>query len=310
MDQISTAGAYSAVLAGLNNAQTQLNTAVAQTSSGMKSSDLQGFAGNAETLTAMQNVQTQVTGYLNNSQNTASVLSTQDAALTQLGTSVTTASSAVSNAVATGNGDGLIASLQAAYESATEALNTQYNGQYLFSGGQVNTPPVSATSLTALAAAPTVASVFQNGQAQTTTQLDGSTTIQTGFLASQLGKPLFNVLQAIQTYSNGPNGPLTGTLTATQSSWLQGQIASLQSAGTGVTDATAQNGVLQDQVTAVQSNLTAQQTSLQTMIGNVADADMAQVATNLQQAQLALQASAQVFQTLKTTSLASLLPIS
>ena len=35
----------------------------------------------------------------------------------------------------------------------------------------------------------------------------------------------------------------------------------------------------------------------------------AQAAANLQQAQLALQASAQVFQTLKTDSLASLLPI-
>jgi flagellar hook-associated protein 3 FlgL len=309
MVQISTAGAYSAILANLTTAQNQVATAVAQTSSGKKASDLQGYAASSETLTALQAVQTKVSGYLSDSQNTAAKLNLQDLALTQLSGDATSAAQAVSNALASGSAVSLMQSLQSAFSDATGQLNTQYDGQYLFAGGQTNTKPVAATQLSDLTAAPSIASLFNNDQNQPVTRLDDSTTVKTGFLADQLGTPLFSVLQSIQAYAQGPNGPLTGTLTAAQQTFLQGQLATLQAAGTGLTAATAQNGALQNQVTAVQTNLTAQQTTLKTLFGDTADADMAQVAVNLQQAQLAMQASAQVFQVLKSSSLASLLPV-
>jgi flagellin-like hook-associated protein FlgL len=43
------------------------------------------------------------------------------------------------------------------------------------------------------------------------------------------------------------------------------------------------------------------------MIGNIADANVAQVSSNLQQAQLAMQASAQVFLALQNSSLLTVL---
>jgi flagellar hook-associated protein 3 FlgL len=309
MDRVTTSGMYNGVLANLMSAQNQVNTAVAQTSSGMKATDLKGFGANAETLTAAQNVLATTTGYLNNTQNTASQLSMQDQALTQLGSDVTSASQAVTAAIGSGSGATLMQSLQGYFSDAVGQLNVQYNGQYLFSGGQVNTQPVTATSLSDLTSAPSVASLFQNGQEVGSTKLDGTTSIQTGFLASNLGTPLFNALQAIQAYNDGPNGPFGSTLTAAQATFLQSQVATLNSVADGVTTAQGQNGIAQNQVTAAQTGLASQQTTLQGMIGDIANANLAQVAANLQQAQLAVQATAQVFASLKSTSLASLLPI-
>ena len=296
MDRISTAGSYAAVIANMMSAQTQLNTDSDQLSSGEVSTDLQGYGSQAETLTAMQTVQSQVGGYLN-----------QDNVLAEVANAATGASLAVTSALAAGMGDDLMQSLETQFQSATQGLNTTYNGEYIFAGGQVNTPPVSVSSMTALGAAPSVASVFQNDQTISSAQVSPNTTVQTGFLANQLGTPLMTALQAIQTYANGPNGPFTGALTTNQIAFLTSQIATLNSAASALTTTAAQNGGIQSQVSNVQNDLTDQQSTLATMIGNIADANVAQVSSNLQQAQLAMQASAQVFLALQNSSLLTVL---
>jgi flagellar hook-associated protein 3 FlgL len=307
MDRISTAGSYAAVIANMMSAQTQLNTDSDQLSSGEVSTDLQGYGSQAETLTAMQTVQSQVGGYLNQDNVLADKLTTQNTGLTQVANAATGASLAVTSALAAGMGDDLMQSLETQFQSATQGLNTTYNGEYIFAGGQVNTPPVSVSSMTALGAAPSVASVFQNDQTISSAQVSPNTTVQTGFLANQLGTPLMTALQAIQTYANGPNGPFTGALTTNQIAFLTSQIATLNSAASALTTTAAQNGGIQSQVSNVQNDLTDQQSTLATMIGNIADANVAQVSSNLQQAQLAMQASAQVFLALQNSSLLTVL---
>lgn len=308
MDRISTASSYSAILASLNSAQAAQNAAIAQVSTGMKATDLKGFGATAETLTAMQTVQAKVGAYLDQSQVVSDKLSSQDTAFSSLADAAQGSSKAVTDALGSGNASALMQTLQGYYQSAVGALNTQFNGEYLFSGGKVNTPPVSATDLTSLGTASPLSSVFQNGQLTPTSQVDSSTSIQTGFLADQVGTPLFTALQAIQNYTQ-TNGPFGATLTAAQSTFLQSQVAALNAANTGIVNLQGQNGLMQNQVAAAQTDLTSQQTTLKTMIGDTANADLAQAAANLQQAQLAIQASAQVFQSLKSDSLASLLPI-
>lgn len=308
MERISTSSAYSALLNNLMAAQSQEAQINAQVSSGQNASDLKGYASSAETLMAMQSVQSQVTGFLNSGQVLTAKLSSQDTALSQVGAAVTSASTAITNALASGNGDTLMQALQSAFSGAVQGLNSTFNGQYLFGGGQVNTPPVSATSLSDLTSAPTIASVFNNDQLVQTAQVSQNTTVQTGFLASSLGTNLFTTFQAIANYNNGPNGPFSGTLTTAQTAFLQSQISSFNSEATAVNSASGQNGLVQSEVSNAQSDLNSQQTTLQTMIGNITNTNMALAATNLQQAQLAVQASAKVFVALENSSLVSLLP--
>ena len=97
-----------------------------------------------------------------------------------------------------------------------------------------------------------------------------------------MGTPLFTALQSIQAYSAGPNGPLTGTLTTAQTTFLQGVVTTLNSAYSSANNAVAANGVVQQQVTASQASLKAQQTTLTSTLGDLTDADAATAATNLQ----------------------------
>jgi len=305
IDRVSTASAYSSVLTNLMQAEVAETNAGNQLASNEQATDLQGYGGGSETLMALQGTTTQVTGYLNNSQTVSAQLATQNSALTEVASAATSANQAVTQALAENNGTSLMASLGDAFSSAVDGLNTTYNGQYLFSGGQVNTQAVSATSLSDLTSAPSVSSVFNNDQRVASTQLDSDTSISTGFLASDVGTPLFTALQAIEAYNQGPNGPLTGALTSTQAAFLTSQVSSLSTAEGSLNDVVAQNGQAQSEVTNVQSSLTSQQTMLQGLVSNMTGANLAQASANLQQAQLSIEAAGQVFQALNASSLLS-----
>lgn len=301
MDRISTASAYSQILANLMAAQVAQTNAGNQLASSEKATDLQGYGTGAETLTALQATTTQVTGYLNNSQTVAAKLSTQDSALNEVAVGASSALQAITQALASGNATTLMTSLQDALSSAVDGLNSTFNGEYLFGGGQVNTQPVTATSLASLTAGP-LAGVFHNDQRVASTQLDQNTSVRTGFLADSVGAPLFQALAAIQSYAQ-TNGPFTGNLTSQQATFLTSQISGLDTIEASLNNVVAQNGQAQDEVTNAQTDLTQRQTMLQGLIGNITSADLAQATTNLQQAQLSIQAAGQVFQALNGASL-------
>jgi flagellar hook-associated protein 3 FlgL len=307
MDRIATSTAYNNVLANLMTAQAAQSTATTQISSQKNATDLQGYASNAETLVAMQAVQTQTTAYLNQSQVTAAKLSSQDLGLTQLNNSASSAANAITEALASGSGQSLMQSLQSSFGDAVSGLNTTYNGEYVFSGAKANTPATSATTLSDLTSAPTIASLFNNDQQVATAQLGQNTKVTTGFLADQLGTNLYTAFQAVQAYDTGPNGPFGNPLTQAQTTFLQSQIAGFKTANTQLTTAQAQNGLVQNEVTSAQTGLTDQQTTLTNLIGNITDVNLAQATANLQQAQLAVQASAQAFVALQGSSLMSVL---
>jgi flagellar hook-associated protein 3 FlgL len=298
---ISTASAYNTVLNGLMTAQAAQATATQQISSGETASDLQGYAGQSDTLVALQSVQSQTNSYLANSQTTANVLSAQDLAFTQLNGSASTATNAITEALGSGSGDTLMQSLGTSFQDAVSALNTNYAGQYLFSGGASTTQPTTATSLSDLTTGAPLSSLFQNGDNVATAQLNSSTSVKTGFLANQLGTNLYTAYQSVESYVQ-TNGPFTNPLTAAQTTFLQGALSSFQAANTQLTTAQAQNGLVQQQVTSAQTALTDQQTTLSGLVGNIASANIAQATTNLQQAQLSIQASSQAFLALQTST--------
>ena len=302
MDRISTASAYGSVLLNLMTAEVNQTVAGNQLSSTEKATDLKGYGAGAETLAAMQAVNTQVTGLLNNSQTIAAKLSTQNTALGEVTGAAGSAIQSITNALATGNGASLMQGLQDAFSSAVEGLNTTYNGEYLFAGGQVTTQPVSASSLTGLTSGPPLSSFFHNDQRQISTQINQNTTINSGFLADAVGTPLFAAFQAVQAYAQA-NGPFSGTLTTAQKAFLTAQITGFQTVQTNLTNVTAQNGLMQSQVTNAQSDLSQRQSMVQGIIQTATGADLAKATTNLQQAQLAVQAAGQVFQSLKAASL-------
>jgi flagellar hook-associated protein 3 FlgL len=308
MDRISSTASYQSTLLNIMNASSAQNTAAQQVDTGKIGDSLESYASSADALTASQSLQARISTYVANGQTLSDKLTAQDQALSTVSTAAQGAQTAVKEALANGDATSLMTTLQSQFSQATSALNTQYNGQYLFSGTQVNTPPVAASSISDLVANGVPAS-FKNDQNATVSRLNDTTTVTTGVLASDVGTPLFNALAQIQAYSNGPNGPLNGSLTTTQSTFLQGVLSSLSAAYTTANNAVASNGVVQDQVSASQTTLTAQQTQLTNTIGDITNADGAKAASNLQLAQTALSASAQVFATLNNSTLLSVLGV-
>ena len=303
-----TAGTvYTSLQADILTAQKQETQASNQLASGKIADDLSGYGATAGSLTAANSVSSRLTSYIANASTLSSKLDVQDQALSQVATAAQSSRSAVAEALANNSGDDLIATLQSQLTTATSALNTQYDGQYLFSGGQANTPPVAATSLSDLTAASPPSSIFKNGQTAQVSRIDDSTVIKTGVLASDAGTPLTTALAAVQAYNAGPNGPLSGTLTAAQSTFLTGVLSQFDSAVSAANTTVANNGVVQAEVSDASTRLGDQQTALQGVVSNLTTPDEAQVATQLTLAQTVLQASTQVFTSLQSDSLLQVL---
>ena len=302
MDRVTTLTSYNSVIANLMAGELRQNQAQLQVSSGKVANDLKGYGVNAEALTAANTLKTRVDSYVQTATDLAPKLDAQDSALTEVSNAGSGARQAIANAVATGSAAGLMTSLQSFFGQAVAGLNTQYNGSYLFSGGKVDTQPVNASQLADLTSPP-AGGIFQNDQLVAGSQLDESTTVKTGMLASNVGQTLFTAFQSMETFNQGGGGPLTGQLTAAQTSFLTGMMQTFDQANKGLTDTQAANGLMQNQVSTSQTTQQDRQTTLQTMIGGITDVDMAQAASRLSQASVALQASAQVFASLQSTSL-------
>ena len=326
MDRISTFNTYSAVVNSLMNNEIQQSQLAQQVSSGFVATDLKGFGANAEALTAAQTVKTKVDTYVQNSTALSDKLDAQNLALTQVANAGSGARAAIANALATGSGQELMSSLQSYFGQAAAGLNTQYNGEYLFAGGRTSTAPVPTQQMSDLVSTPAVPpatawtpatwspnpattynNVFQNDQSAATTQLDESTTIKTGILASDAGGSLFNAFAQIEDFQQSSGDPISGQLDTAQTTFLTSMLQTFDSANQDLTGTTATNGMNQSQVAQSVTTQQDRQSSLQSMIGGITGVDMAGVSSQLSQVQTAIQASAKIFSSLQTYSLLNFL---
>jgi flagellar hook-associated protein 3 FlgL len=301
--RIATGSYYSAVLADLMASQARENTANQQVSTGKLGTDLKSFGDQTRNIVATNTVKARVDTMVGQLNNLSVKMNFQQAAVQQVSDVASQLKLGLTNALASGSGDGIMASVQSLFAQASQALNTQYGGDYVFSGGQTSTQPFTATSLTDLNPPATVASFFKDGSLAPTSQIDDNVTIQSGFTATTLGSDLMTQFQNIQAFASGTNGPFSGTLTDAQQTFLTNAINSLAATVTSTTANTAQGGDMQAQVTAAVTTQTDRQATLTTSLGDMTNINEATAAANLTQAQTAVQAAAQVFTTLKSMSL-------
>ena len=308
MNRVSTSGMFNSAVLAINNAQNRLTTAGQQANTGKLANDLSGYGANTEQITAAQSLQSRLKSHIEAGKVLASKLDLQDQTLQTVAKAAGDAHQAISQALAAGDGSSLVTQLQAALSTSVTALNTQFNGQYLYAGSQTGTAPVAASSLADLTAAGAIGNVFKNDQLATVSRIDDHTLTTTGQLASTVATPLFTALQQVEAFNQGPNGPITGQLTPAQTTFLQGIVAQFTTAQTQATSIAVQNGAAQNQLTTTTDILSNQSDALTGTLSNLTDVDEAKAASDLQLAQFALQASAQVFSTLKNSSLLNLLP--
>jgi flagellar hook-associated protein 3 FlgL len=307
MNRISTTGSYATMTANLLRAQARQAEVGEQIQTERYASDLKGYAKNAEVLTAMLSSRAKIDGLVSQTTLVNNRLDLQNTAITQVMDAAQGARMAISNAVAANNGANMMVQLQGFLGDAIQGLNAR---GYLFAGAQTNVPPTSATTMASISAAPSTASLFHNDQYMITNRVDPATSVDTGFAADKLGTDLFDAYKQVQDYANanpGPPAAFSGQLSTPELTFLTGMLAVFDSAHTGLISAGAQNGMIQKRFETAQESLSKQSDTLKGMVGGITDVNLAEAATRLEAAKVAVQASAQVFTALQGSSLLNVL---
>lgn len=305
--RVTTSGNYANILQNLLIAQQRQAEAGAKVATQKNGQNLKDYAKSSELITAMRTVQTRLEAYQDQNKVLTDKLATQDTALVRVADAAQQVRQLFNEALASGRVDTLVEDVQAQLRNAAEAMNARYGGKYLFAGGQVDTRPVTVTALSDLTAGPPISSFFQNDDFKVTAKLDESTTITTGLLADDIGTAMMTAFQTFQSFNEGASGPFNGAMTNAQRTFLEGQLASWEQIRSDVTIQAAQNGTNQKRLETIAEDLEIRQNSLAGMLGDITDADMAEAATQLQQAQFSVQSAAYVLQALQDSSLINFL---
>jgi len=298
--RISTAAASQSALMDLMRAQREAFEANQQLSTGKKAADLKGYANAAETILTARAAQTRADGFIDANQRLAARLEVQDLAYREL----SDAASDLRQALTTNEGTGLMNNVQAAFDRVVSALSTKFAGSFVFSGVRTDTAPVNASTLADLqAAVPDVSAVFENAERRQTAQIDGETTLDVNRTASEVTAGLMGVFERLADFDQGPNGPFNGPMSAAQQTFVQAEIANVIDAFDTINDAMGENGSKQARIEASIRGHQARSDYLAEMIAGLEDADMAEAATRLTQAQTAVEVSAATFSSLSQVSL-------
>ncbi len=312
--RISTSESWTNALANLQSAQERQTTANDQVSTQKVSTDLKGYGRSSEIIAAYQASKARTDSYVSVNSTVTERLNSQDLALNTTAQSATDAKDSILSAISSNNASDLMEQLQGAFSTALSGLNYEHNGQYLFAGGNNDTPPVSVSAMSQLSGVANGAAVFTNGNDKKASRIDANTTLQTGMLASDLGTKLMDLFKSVQDVDNGtssdpnaPAGPFADPLTDDQKTYLTDLSQQFSALYTELTAQVALNGSYQNRVENTQKSLQGQSTSLSSLIGDRTDVDMSKAYSDLQQAQVAVQASAQVLSNLNQSSLLNLL---
>lgn len=304
MTRVATYGNYQSALLNLMNTQARSAEAQERVSTQKNATDLTGFGRQSETLTALKGAQSRIQGFIDTAEAVTSRLTTQDLAMTQINDGISGLREAIGDALSTDSAGSLMLEMEGQFQSIRGGLNMRHQGGYLFAGASTTTAPLTPANLAELAAAPTIPSVFNNDTLKTASRVADGTTLETGFLANELGTDVLSILRDVQNFhTTVGQGPLTGKLTEAQKTFLTTQLGRLEQAGTAVVDKIAKTGSLAKQVESISAGHTAQKNALDELVSGRTDADMARAVTDLQLSQIAIQASAQVIGQLRQVSL-------
>ena len=308
VDRIATNTQAQYLLSQVTNANAALDTTQAQIASGKVSTNYVGIGDKTAALEAARAAAARADAYASNTQLAVTQTDLQNTQLTTLSSLAAELKKAITSAVGNSDGTDLMTTANDIFQQASAILNsTDSNGNYIYGGGQGNSKPFTATSLSDLASG-SVSSFFQNGTQKKSVMVGDGQSVQVGVLASDIGSQLMSALQNLAN-ADSSSGSLDGSLTSTQTANLTDNV--LPSATTAYTDlntATAVNGDAYNRLGDAVTNQQSLSTLYKGFVSDIEDVDMTQAVTKLNQNQVALQAALEVTAKLGQLSLLNYLP--
>lgn len=276
-----------------------------QTASGAKASDLKGYGAGASRLVSARTAIAQADARVEAANRLVARLEIQDAALGQAASAAAQLKQEIMTALAADDGRYLAANLANAYEQATDALNTKYNGVSLFGGERIGGNAVTASEIADLPGVVNSDALYDESERLPTLDLGVGAPVVVAEKASSFSRKLYDAFYQLHNITRSQT--LTNPMTADQRSQLLGIVQDLDLAHRDIVDAQGRNGDTQSRVERASERLTAQADLLTKHVGETADADLAEVAMKLAAAQTQYQAAAKVFAQIKDMSLINFL---
>jgi len=311
VDRTSTAGEAQYLLQQVQVASQQLQKTQAQVASGKVSTDYAGLGDKVSVLEAARTAANKADAYQASTTIAVNQANLQDSQLSSLSDIANQLRQAITTSVANNDGTTLMSTAQAIFDQVSQILNTKdANGNYLYGGEKDATPPLNVTSLSQLAALPSVSAAFSNGTMKKSVMVGDGQSVQVGVLASDVATGLMQTLKDIASFDAGPTGNFAGssTLTQAQSDFLTNEIPTSVAAATSVNNVAATNGFVYNQLKDAADNLTSMSTLYKGFVSNIEDVDMPTAISQLNQNQVALQAALQVTSKLNQITLLNYLP--
>lgn len=306
MPRISSAMIPMASLTDLSRAQQELVEAARQSSAQTRANDLKGYGREAQTLVSAERLVSRLKGFEATAREMTTRLQIQDVALGRAAEAVNKLRQELFQNLGLESGEGVRAQLEEAFAVVKDAMNTNLGGRYLFGGVMNDRAPVTAGSLTDLAANP-LSTLIEQGAEPQLMRVEEGRNVAAGVVADDVISLAMASIKRLAEMDEGPDGPFGGDLTAVQQAAIQSELAALNDAFNRVLSAQAENGRLGQEVDSSSDRLTSRLNALDEAIGGIVNVDLAEVAVKLNQAQFAYEASSSVFNVLRGLSLLNVL---
>ncbi len=303
VNRVSSFGQQQQLIRNLSQNQSRVFEDQRQITTGKRSDDFAGLAGDTNTILGARSFRSRVETYERSISDIRGKLDANDVQLGGILDSSRELRQTLLLAISNNRAEGVPELLEESFSFITSALNANLGGVFLFSGAKTGTKPVNVTELADLAALPSVADAFDNSDIAFKARIADDVELDFGLLANEVAEPLFQVMKEIHDFHNGPSGPLVGELTPTQFDFLKSKLADMESAITKVQQFQTSNGLAFQRLDIVERQHADTNVFLETFIADLEDVDIAEAITNLNNDQLALEASYQALATLTSLSL-------
>jgi flagellar hook-associated protein 3 FlgL len=295
--RVTNAQNYSNLLRSLQSIQERLQQAKSEVTTGQRINQLSDDPAGSADIVRLTGDKSEIDQYISNAAGGKDRLNVADSVLGnvqsmiqrvinlgQLGSSSATWNSSSAAAYT--------AEINSIRTQIVAAANSTFQGTYIFAGSAMTQPPYVIQADQSV--------TYQGNSDTNVVQVGRGSTLQVQIPGNQVFSGSINVFSTIQQ--------LSAAITAGNTSAVAAQVASLQQYYDSVSAVRSQIGALENSAQNVQTNLQSYETAIAADQSRVQSVDMAQAATDFNQAQFALQAATAAGAKISQVSLLNYLP--
>lgn len=299
--RVSSFGQQQLLVRSILNNQASLFDSQRQVSTGKKADDFQGLAGETGTVLGAKSFKSRIETYQQTIASIRGKLDANDVQISGVLDAVDGLKDNMQTMLATGQAQGFSELLDQTFKFTVNALNTNFDGTYLFSGAETGTRPVNVATLDELAALPTTSDAFDNASIAFEARVADGVNLEFGLLASDLATEVFDELLAL--HNQDQLTPFDGDIDPAQFDFLKNQLQTLTTAVDNLRTNQVKNGLAFERLEVVQQQHTDSVVFLETFISDLEDVNIAEAVTRLNNDQVALEASYQTISSLNQLTL-------